>query len=94
MTAATRDAVAGAVLPGQLQARGEHALKNLPEPLAVFALVPPGDQPALPIDPVCRMAVDPGSAPAQTHHEGHTYYFCSSECAWAFRERPGRYVRN
>ena len=93
MTAATRNAVAGAVLPGQLQARGEHEFKNLPEPLAVFALVPPGDQTALPIDPVCRMAVAPESAPERLEHEGAAYYFCSMECADAFRARPERYIR-
>jgi class 3 adenylate cyclase/YHS domain-containing protein len=94
MTGVTRDAVAGAVLPGQIQPRGEHQFKNLPEPLPVFALVLAEDEAAqaLPVDPVCRMAIDPVLATDRLDHEGVTYYFCSSECADAFRERAHRYT--
>lgn len=92
MTRATYDAVAGAVLPGQLQGRGEHEFKNLAEPLAVFALVPAGGTQELPVDPVCRMAVEPASATGRAVHGGRTYFFCSAECAAAFRERPDRYA--
>jgi len=93
MTRATHDAVASAVLPGQLQARGEHEFKNLAEPLAVFALVPAEGAEELPVDPVCRMAVDPASAAEHLEHERRTYHFCSTECADAFRQRPERYAQ-
>jgi YHS domain-containing protein len=38
------------------------------------------------------MVVDPSAAARRATHEGTTYYFCSDECAEAFRERPQRYA--
>jgi adenylate cyclase len=94
MTSATRDAVARALLPGQLRSRGEHELKNLRDPVTVFELIPEGEdhEDALPVDPVCRMVIDPASAADDISHHEVTYYFCSGECAEAFRERPERYA--
>jgi Cu+-exporting ATPase len=48
--------------------------------------------PARLTDPVCGMAVDPGSAAARQDHAGTTYYFCSRHCADAFAEDPARFV--
>ena len=42
-------------------------------------------------DPVCGMAVDPGSA-ISTVHEGKTYYFCSESCRTKFRADPASFV--
>jgi class 3 adenylate cyclase/YHS domain-containing protein len=94
MTAATREAVAGALLPGQLRARGAHELKNLRDPVSIFELAPEGEHrdPALPVDPVCRMVVDPSAAAQRATHDGITYYFCSEECAGAFRDGPEHYA--
>lgn len=94
ISAATRDVVAGTVLPGQLRTRGEHELKNVREAVTLFELIPEGDgrRPALPIDPVCRMAVDPERAAATIVFGDATYRFCSGECAEAFRARPERYA--
>lgn len=94
MTGATHDAVTGAVLPGQIEPRGEHEFKNMADPLPVWALVVSGcesDQ-ALPVDPVCRMAVEPARASRRIQHLGTTVYFCSPECADAFEARPERYA--
>lgn len=93
MTAATHDAVSGATVPGQLETRGEHEFKNMAEPLEVWALMPSsGEVPhALPVDPVCRMAVEPARASRRITHLGATLYFCSPECAEAFATRPERY---
>ena len=44
------------------------------------------------IDPVCGMAVDPGSAAAQVHHDGVTYSFCSEACSQTFMADPGQFV--
>lgn len=43
-------------------------------------------------DPVCGMTVDPSHAPASTHRNGETFYFCSSGCRDKFlaRDRPER----
>lgn len=96
MTSVTREAVAGSLLPGQLRARGEHDLKNLRDPVSVFELIPEGghSEEPLPIDPVCRMAVAPGAAEDSVVHGAIPYYFCSEECAAAFREHADRYTRD
>jgi YHS domain-containing protein len=43
------------------------------------------------LDPVCGMDVFPATAAATVTHDGHTFYFCSKECADRFRADPGRY---
>jgi YHS domain-containing protein len=48
---------------------------------------------ALPIDPVCRMAVDPDRAAGRLTHEGTVYYFCSLPCAGHFASYPERFAR-
>lgn len=94
LTGATRDAVTGAVVPGQLEMRGEHEFKNIADPLAVWALVLSGGEvnQALPVDPVCRMTVEPARATRRINHMGAVVYFCSPECAEAFEARPERYA--
>ena len=46
----------------------------------------------LPIDPVCRMAVDPEHCAGQLEHEGLVFHFCSVECAGKFAAAPDRYA--
>lgn len=94
LSVTTRDAVEQAVLPGQLQPRGRRAFKNVREAVELFALVPEGadGRRQLPVDPVCRMAIDPMLARDHTVYRGAEYHFCSSSCANAFREAPGRYA--
>ena len=43
-------------------------------------------------DVVCGMDVDPESAPAQTEHEGKTYYFCAPGCKTDFVADPQKYL--
>ena len=93
LSAATRAAARDALVAGQLRPRGRHRLKNVGDPIEVFALVPEGrSSDALPIDPVCRMAVDPDLAAEQIVHRGVTYHLCSDACADAFRRAPPRYA--
>jgi YHS domain-containing protein len=81
------------LLPGQLRRRGRHRLKNVAEPVEMFALVPEGvEERRLPIDPVCRMAVDPALATEQAVYRGVEHHFCSAGCAAAFRQAPNRYA--
>ncbi|HEY5166006.1 MAG TPA: permease [Acidimicrobiia bacterium] len=40
------------------------------------------------IDPVCGMQVQTANAPASTHHDGRSYWFCSDRCADQFRRDP------
>lgn len=90
---ATLRAVGTAVLPGQVEGRGRHGVKNMTEPVALYALVPenlPGRP--LPIDPVCRMAVDPDADHERRTHAGRHFHFCSAGCAAAFDRDPERYA--
>jgi adenylate cyclase len=74
--------------------RGRQALKNLAEPIEVFAAVRIGSstEGELPVDPVCRMVVDPDRAAGRLVHEGEAYFFCSLTCAGAFAQQPERYA--
>lgn len=74
------------------ESRGRHELRNVSEPVELFAAVPVGAMSdRLPIDPVCRMAVDPERAPGRLHHRGAAYYFCSLACAGEFARQPERF---
>jgi adenylate cyclase len=93
LTEATR-AIAGELDGIDLHERGRRALKNIGEPVLLFAAVREGecDAAGLPIDPVCRMAVDPEHGAGGLSYEGVEYYFCSLECAGAFAADPARYT--
>lgn len=75
--------------------RGRRELRNVREPVDLFAAVREGaPRPAaLPCDPVCRMAVDPQRAAGRLVHEGAVYFFCSLSCAAEFARRPERFAR-
>jgi adenylate cyclase len=74
------------------ESRGRHELRNVREPVELFAAVPvDASTNRLPIDPVCRMAVDPERAPGRLLHEGTAYFFCSLTCAGQFAQEPARF---
>jgi adenylate cyclase len=75
------------------ESRGRQALKNVAEPVEVFAAVPMGGstEGPLPVDPVCRMVVDPDRAAGRLIHDGEAYFFCSLACAGTFAQQPERY---
>jgi class 3 adenylate cyclase/YHS domain-containing protein len=77
------------------ESRGKHDLRNVAEPVEIFAALRASDVGAdeLPIDPVCRMAVDPDRAAGRLTHEGTVYYFCSLPCAGHFASYPERFAR-
>jgi adenylate cyclase len=93
LTETTRQA-AGEVPGVQLHDRGKRTLKNVAEPLSLFAAVREGQrtESGLPIDPVCRMAVDPEHAAGRLLHEDVEYHFCSLQCAGRFAAAPGQYA--
>ena len=93
LTEPTR-AAAGDLERVELRDWGRHALRNVAEPLRIFSAVPTGREGAvgLPIDPVCRMAVDPTHAAGVLSHRGIQYHFCSLRCAHAFASEPERYA--
>lgn len=43
------------------------------------------------IDPVCGMAVDRDSTPAQAAYNGQVFYFCANGCRDEFLARPGKF---
>ena len=94
MTAATRRAAAGQLEGVNLQPRGQRQLKNVRDPVELFAIAPADGGPpgALAVDPVCRMAIQPAMAARTARHGRVTYYFCSDTCWHAFRDRPEAYV--
>jgi adenylate cyclase len=82
LTAATRTA-AGDVHGVELRERGRWTFRNLTEPVPVYAAVRQGVRSSggLPIDPVCRMAVDPWHSAGRLTHQGVEYCFAR----WAAR---------
>ncbi len=78
-TDATREEIGPAV---PLRDRGPATFKNVSEPVCLYEFVLAGRaSPALPVDPVCHMAVDPEHAAERRTHDGVTHYFCSERCA-------------
>ena len=61
--------------------RGRQQLRNVREPVELFAAVRtgPGRGTHLAVDPVCRMAVDPDHAAGRLMYEGTAYFFCTLE---------------
>lgn len=78
----------------ELHAGGHHRLRNVGEPVVVYAAVSPGQESRqdLEVDPVCRMAVEARHAAGTLSFERVRYRFCSLECAAAFAVDPQRYV--
>jgi adenylate cyclase len=76
------------------ESRGRQALKNVAEPVEVFSALRLGDtaDAGLPIDPVCRMLVDPEHAAGRLVHNGSAYFFCSLSCAGSFAQQPEHYA--
>jgi adenylate cyclase len=75
------------------ESRGRQTLRNVAEPVEVFAALRHGETTAsgLPVDPVCRMLVDPERAAGRLIHDGNAYFFCSLTCVGTFAQAPERY---
>ena len=75
------------------ESRGRKSLRNVSEPVDLFAVLRVGEPlGSLPVDPVCRMAVDPDRAPGQLRYDGTAYFFCSLTCAGTFAQNPDRFA--
>jgi adenylate cyclase len=76
------------------ESRGRHTLKNVSEPVEIFAALEVGETVGrLPVDPVCHMAVEPERAHGRLLYDGEAYFFCSLACAGEFARQPERFVR-
>lgn len=93
LSQATREA-AGEPPGVEFRERGRRELRNIHEPVLLYAAVRaggPADAP-MPVDPVCRMAVDSVHSAGTLSFGGRAYYFCSLQCARAFASDPARYA--
>jgi class 3 adenylate cyclase/YHS domain-containing protein len=93
LTWATRQA-AGEIEGIELVERGRQALRNVTDPVTLFIARTVGDlsPEGLPVDPVCRMAVDPQHAVGSLRYDGREYHFCSLHCVGAFAQAPEHYA--
>jgi YHS domain-containing protein len=48
--------------------------------------------PAIVLDSVCGMEVDPTHAVAKVEHNAQLFYFCNPHCAERFRQQPETYL--
>lgn len=85
---------AGEIQDIRLRERGEERFKNVAEPVRLYAAFPGTEraESGWPIDPVCRMAVDPQRSAGALVHRGIEHHFCSLECAGRFASNPDTFV--
>lgn len=75
-----------------VQHRGLTVLRNLAQPLDIYAIVLANVLRQYAIDPVCQMQVDARHATEERRLNGRTYWFCSASCAEKFSRRPFFFV--
>jgi len=71
------------------------SFKNVAQPVALFELE--DSQRHMThheIDPVCRMGLDPNTAPARLPFRDRLYHFCSFACAQKFAQAPDTYIKS
>ena len=44
-------------------------------------------------DPVCGMGVNPGKTRLVANYQGHSFWFCSLGCRFAFESNPQKYLK-
>ena len=93
LTEPTYMAARSALPAGRVLSRGHQEFKNVSHTLEVFALILDTTAAVqLRIDPVCRMALDPGQCNQRTVHRGVEYHFCSADCLDRFLQHPDRFA--
>lgn len=93
MTEKTRQQIEEGVYDFELEQRGSHRLRHIPDPVPMYRAVGAGHAGHhLEIDPVCRMTVDPANAAGVRRRRGFDYYFCSDECQRSFDAEARLYI--
>lgn len=76
-----------------LQPAGIERFKNVSYLITLFEIHDPHRATgAEEFDPVCRMRLDPASAPARLPYGDRLYHFCSFNCAQKFAQAPDTYI--
>lgn len=71
---------------------GPTTLRNVTEPVEVFAIDFGAGCPRTDIDPDCRMRLQDRTTTTTLAHRGVTYRFCSTACVQRFTARPQQYT--
>jgi adenylate cyclase len=71
---------------------GAHPLRNVAEPVELWAIELCPLHLDVSVDPVCRMRVRCHAAVARIRYEGTEHWLCSLECAQAFLADPSRFI--
>ncbi len=93
ITDAVRSA-AGNVEGSEVKDHGCHKLKGVTEDVVIYKamVADTNSDEDLPIDPVCKMAVDPAHCVGSVEHKGVEYHFCSQGCKERFSRSPDSFV--
>ena len=71
---------------------GAHQLRNIVEPIELWAVELCSTHVDLSVDPVCRMRLDCQAAVGRIRHRAVEHRFCSLACVAAFAADPDRYL--
>lgn len=71
---------------------GVHKLKNVLNEVEVFELSA-RLKPALPVDPVCHMLIDPEKDHFTFTFQEKTFHFCSAHCLGIFKSSPELFIQ-
>jgi len=73
-------------------ALGAHQLRNILDPVELWAVELCATHVDVSVDPVCRMRLSCQAAVARVRHQGVEHRFCSLACVAAFAGDPDRYL--
>jgi adenylate cyclase len=73
-------------------ALGQHQLRNVLDPVELWAVELCATHVDVSVDPVCRMRLSCQAAVARVRHQGAENRFCSLACVAAFASDPDRYL--
>ena len=90
VSATILDAAAGAEIDAV--SLGAHVLRNVLDPVDLWAIELCATHVDLSVDPVCRMRVSCQAAVGRIRHDGIEHRFCSLACIGAFAADPARYL--
>ena len=73
---------------------GAHQLRNIRQPVELWAVELCPTHFEFSIDPVCRMRISSRAATARVHHGGREHWLCSVDCLRTFAADPDHYLES